>query len=114
MITVNEFYLCLKLDIWHRGEVCQWGMVENLPAAGANGRKDYLRQPFAKNHIGTGLYLLDLRLLDRDERTGKRAYLVVIAVCRNTMEHIRSVCCLKVSNKLDMRKFEAVILNQKL
>ena len=113
MITIDEFYLCLKLDIWRKNDVENWGMVESLSVADANVRKDYMRQPLAKKHIGTGLYLLDLLLLDSDNYTGKRAYMVVIAVCRNTLEHIKTIYYLKVSNKMDLRMFENVIINKK-
>ena len=109
MVTIDEFYLCLKLDIWRCGQVSEWGKIEKLPAADVVVRKDYLRHPLVKRHLSTGLYLLDLHLLDRDEKTGERVYLVVVAVCRNTLEHIRSLCYLKVSNKMALKKFEEAV-----
>jgi hypothetical protein len=114
MITIDEFYLCLKLGIWRHGQVAEWGKVEKLPAAGTVARKDYWHQPLVKKHLGTGLYLLDLYLLDMNGKTGERTYMVVIAVCRNTLEHIQSVCYLKVENKTVLREFKQVVMMRRI
>jgi len=114
MVTIDEFYLCLKLGIWHCGQVTEWGKVEKLSVADVVARKDYLQQPLIKKHLGTGLYLLDLYLLDMNGKTGERIYMVVIAVCHNTLEHIQSVCYLKVRNKVVLREFKQVVMMRRI
>ena len=114
MIPIDEFYLCLKLGIWRHGQVFQWGMVEKLSVTDGVSRKDYLRQPLVKKHLGTGLYLLDLYLLENDRKTGENVYVVVIAVCHNTLAHLQSVCYLKVRNRTVLREFKLAVMERRI
>jgi hypothetical protein len=102
------------LGIWRSGRVEFWGTVENRSAASMNIRKDYLRQPFAKMHLGVGLYLLDLRQIEKNRLNGKYSYLVVVAVCRNTLENKKFISYLKVTNGMNLEKFEKIISDKEL
>jgi hypothetical protein len=115
--TIAELYLLLKMDIWRQGDVVGWGRVEKL-SVDADGKtnkvytgsvksaRNYVLSPLIKRHLTTGLYLLDLYLSEKNRETGENIYIAVIAVCRTTIEHLKSVFYLKISNKMDLTEFQ--------
>jgi hypothetical protein len=114
--TIAELYLSLKLDIWRQGDVDGWGLVEKLPVfedksvniVSVKPAKDYLSSFLIKKHLDIGLYLLDLYLLEKNE-PGETVSIAVIAVCQTTMEHLKSVTYLKITNALKLEELQTIV-----
>jgi hypothetical protein len=117
--NVQEFYLHLKLGIWQSGQVAGWGHVETAKVRSDlmtdkgffihKALNTYFHSPLIKKHLSSGLFLLDLYCQNKRNDTREYVHIAVIAVCRATADYIKSVECLRITNKSDTCKFMQLI-----
>ncbi|MDR1198773.1 MAG: hypothetical protein LBK94_07130 [Prevotellaceae bacterium] len=118
--NVQEFYLHLKLGIWQSGQVAGWGHVETAKVRSDlmtdkgffihKALNTYFHSPLIKKHLSSGLFLLDLYCLNKNTAE-KYVHVAVVAVCRATVDYIKSVECLRIINQLDACKFLQLLQN---
>ncbi|MDR0834404.1 MAG: hypothetical protein LBN93_09535 [Candidatus Symbiothrix sp.] len=104
--TLTEFYRLVKLNLWHSGQVTGYGQVDKIEVfddcttnKGVIVRKelaDYVLQPTMLKQLCNGLYLLDFYDLEDNLVRRESTYIAVVAVCRQTLEHIECVTFLKI------------------
>ena len=110
--TAEEFYRHLKLDIWQAGRVAGWGRVEKITENDLPIKKDYRQFPVVKRHLGTGLYVLDLYLMETTPISEDKIHIAVIAVCRANLDAIQRLCYLKAVNNMALPDLKAVVFDK--
>lgn len=134
--SISDFYLFLKLGLWKRGYVANWGAISSILTCKRSGEgefsylgnktltdKDniffgkkpvsyYHNQLHAKHALGIGLYLLDFYLSDRQSYNNENTYILVICVCRSNLQNKEYIYYLQVTNSLDIVKFRIAIENR--
>jgi len=124
MYTLSDFYLYLKLGIWHTGDVDSWGLVQkiNVIADGITNKgcftikqpKEYRTEKINKTELHRGLYLLDLYPLDIGQTSKYNNkykiynYLVVISECRLKGAFEEHIYYLKVTNNKPLEQFSKI------
>jgi hypothetical protein len=110
--TLEEFYLHLKLDSWRSGRVAGWGRVERIAENDLPLKKEYRKCPVVKRLLSSGLYLLDLYLLETTQGSEDKIHIAVIAVCRANLDNIQSLCCLKAVNNMALPDLKDVVFDK--
>jgi len=125
MYTLSDFYLYLKLGIWHIGDVEGWGTVQKMDVY-SNGLtnkgcfvikqpQEYKKSEITKTELQTGLYLLDMYPLDTGQTSKYNNkykiynYLVVISECRLKGTFEENIYYLKVTNYRSLEQFRKII-----
>lgn len=108
--TISEFYLMLKLGLFRNGKVGNWGYLSVNRELLCLGKppEEYRGQLYAKKQLGTGLYLLDLYLLEKGGNN-RRVYMMVIAVCRTTLRHKEKIYVLKLTGIHNVAEIEEAV-----
>ena len=113
--TISEFQLMLKLGLFKSGKVGNWGYVSiyNNPLYLKKSLDEYWSQLYAKKQLGVGLYLQDLYLLQKDDNN-RGIYIMVISVCRTSLNHKERVYALKLLSSHSIHDIKDAIMNSTL
>ncbi len=118
--ALQEFYRYLKLDIWRQGQVRGWGRIEEvrIPKGAAGEKIDFHTKPLnayrasslIRKQLASGIYLLGLIPVRKDETAGETIQLAIIAVCRNVMDKTEAIHCLKITGKAGFDEIRQAML----
>lgn len=102
--SLAELCVYLKLGLWTRGEVSNWGVVsvEKDIYNFSTDSKHYWTQKYEKGQWGIGVYLNDWVLLDKKNRIN--TYVAVVSICDKIFEFKKKIYFLKIQSSLELDK----------
>lgn len=108
--TISEFYLLLKLGIFREGNVANWGYLSYNKIILPLLRKpvESYRNELYKKQLGTGLYLLDIYLNNKNS-SNLGEYILVISVSNMNIPSREKIYILKLTSQNDTQYLKTAI-----
>ena len=123
--SVSDFLMLLKLGIWNRGYVKDWGLIESIKVNKDGDLKndcfikkqpeDYLKTGcYFSKQLGTGLYLHDMHMPYSFAQDYSRicTHMMVISQCRLRGLFEEKIYYLKVTNRQSLSQFRQMVLDK--
>jgi hypothetical protein len=103
--SIPLFYLFLKLNLWHTGQVTGWGQVQRVHV------RDSGSSPLIKKQLAPGLFLLDLYMQEQSKRGNGFVYMAVVSIA-GTLRNDSETVFLKISNQTAWSDFQYLVLDK--